>query len=309
VLIDQDKCRGWRMCVSGCPYKKIYFNWNSGKSEKCTFCYPRLESGDPTVCSETCVGRIRYLGVFLYDADKIEAAASVENDQDLYQAQLDAFLDPADPAVIDEAKRIAMPGSWIKAAQNSPVYKMAKEWKVAFPLHPEYRTLPMVWYIPPLSPVQSALEEGKLLSNGAVPKTDDLRIPVKYLANMLTAGKTEPVDFALRRMMTMREYMRELTVEGTKNHDLLAEVGLDEDTVDDMYRIMAIANYEDRFVIPTNHREYAGKTPFDNDIAFESRASCGFSFGNDCSGGEGRINLFSSPTHRNTMSGKVRRER
>jgi nitrate reductase beta subunit len=23
VLIDQDKCRGWRMCVSGCPYKKI----------------------------------------------------------------------------------------------------------------------------------------------------------------------------------------------------------------------------------------------------------------------------------------------
>ena len=63
VLIDQDKCRGWRMCVSGCPYKKIYFNWQSGKSEKCTFCYPRIEAGDPTVCSETCVGRIRYLGV------------------------------------------------------------------------------------------------------------------------------------------------------------------------------------------------------------------------------------------------------
>jgi len=60
VLIDQDKCRGWRMCVSGCPYKKIYFNWQSGKSEKCTFCYPRIEAGDPTVCSETCVGRIRY---------------------------------------------------------------------------------------------------------------------------------------------------------------------------------------------------------------------------------------------------------
>ncbi len=49
-------------CVSGCPYKKIYYNWSSGKSEKCTFCYPRLESGMPTVCSETCVGRIRYLG-------------------------------------------------------------------------------------------------------------------------------------------------------------------------------------------------------------------------------------------------------
>ncbi len=33
VLIDQDKCRGWRMCITGCPYKKIYFNWKSGKSE------------------------------------------------------------------------------------------------------------------------------------------------------------------------------------------------------------------------------------------------------------------------------------
>ena len=45
VLIDQDKCRGWRMCITGCPYKKIYFNWKSGKSEKCIFCYPRIEAG------------------------------------------------------------------------------------------------------------------------------------------------------------------------------------------------------------------------------------------------------------------------
>ncbi len=88
VLIDQDKCRGWRMCVSGCPYKKIYYNWSSGKSEKCIFCYPRIEAGQPTVCSETCVGRIRYLGVVLYDADRIEEAASVPNEQDLYEAQL-----------------------------------------------------------------------------------------------------------------------------------------------------------------------------------------------------------------------------
>ena len=44
VLIDQEKCRGWRMCVSGCPYKKIYYNWNSGKSEKCIFCYPAHRS-------------------------------------------------------------------------------------------------------------------------------------------------------------------------------------------------------------------------------------------------------------------------
>ena len=44
VLIDQDKCRGWRMCVSGCPYKKIYYNWKSGKAEKCIFLLPTYRS-------------------------------------------------------------------------------------------------------------------------------------------------------------------------------------------------------------------------------------------------------------------------
>lgn len=42
VLVDQDRCRGWRQCITGCPYKKIYFNHSTGKAEKCTFCYPRV---------------------------------------------------------------------------------------------------------------------------------------------------------------------------------------------------------------------------------------------------------------------------
>ncbi len=77
----------------------------------------------PTVCSETCVGRIRYLGVLLYDADKIESAASVEKETDLYQSQLDVFLDPHDPKVIEEAQKQGIPLSVIDAAQKSPVYK------------------------------------------------------------------------------------------------------------------------------------------------------------------------------------------
>jgi nitrate reductase beta subunit len=183
VLIDQDKCRGWRMCISGCPYKKIYYNWQSGKSEKCTFCYPRIEAGQPTVCSETCVGRIRYLGVVLYDADRIKEAASQPHEQDLYQSQMDIFLDPHDPAVIAQARRDGVPDSWLQAAQRSPVYKMAMEWKIAFPLHPEYRTLPMVWYIPPLSSISAAVDAGHIGFDGAIPDVESLRIPVKYLAN------------------------------------------------------------------------------------------------------------------------------
>ena len=227
VLVDQDKCRGWRMCISGCPYKKIYYNWQSGKAEKCTFCYPRIEAGQPTVCSETCVGRIRYLGVMLYDADQIERAAAVASEQDLYQSQLDLFLDPHSPEVIAAAREQGIPESWLEAARKSPVYKMAVQWRVAFPLHPEYRTLPMVWYIPPLSPIQTAAESGKMPTrtvgkSAMIPDVSSLRIPVRYLANLLTAGKEEPVLLALERMLAMRAYKRSETVHGELDSELLA---------------------------------------------------------------------------------------
>ncbi|PRD41868.1 nitrate reductase subunit beta [Phyllobacterium phragmitis] len=285
VLIDQDKCRGWRMCVSGCPYKKIYYNWSSGKSEKCIFCYPRIEAGQPTVCSETCVGRIRYLGVLLYDADRIEAAASAPNEKDLYQAQLDLFLDPKDPAVIAQARADGVPEAWLEAAVTSPIWKMAMDWKVAFPLHPEYRTLPMVWYVPPLSPIQSAASADKMGLDGDMPDVRSLRIPLQYLANLLTAGNEEPVALALERMLAMRAYMRAKSIDGRMDERIAEKVGLTGATIEDMYRIMAIANYEDRFVIPTAHREWS-------EDAFDLRSSCGFSFGNGCSGGTSETNLF-----------------
>ena len=291
VLIDQDKCRGWRMCVSGCPYKKIYYNWKSGKSEKCIFCYPRIESGQPTVCSETCVGRIRYLGVLLYDADRIEQAAAVEHDRDLYQAQLDIFLDPNDPKVIEQARADGVPDAWLAAARKSPVYKMAVDWKVALPLHPEYRTLPMVWYVPPLSPITAAANAGQVGVNGEIPDVHQLRIPLLYLANLLTAGDTTPVARALERMLAMRAFNRRRHVDGVIDTKVLDQVGLTQHAVEDMYQTMAIANYEDRFVIPTSHREYA-------ENAFNVRGSCGFSFGNGCSEGSGDTSLFGSEKKR-----------
>ena len=286
------------MCVSGCPYKKIYYNWQSGKAEKCTFCYPRIEAGQPTVCSETCVGRIRYLGVLLYDADRIQEAASVERDRDLYQAQLDIFLDPHDTKIIAQARIDGVPDNWMEAARNSPVYKMAVEWKVALPLHPEYRTLPMVWYVPPLSPISSAANAGQLGANGEIPDVNQLRIPVKYLANLLTAGDTVPVVRALERMLAMRAYQREKHVENRVNTAVLEQVGLSRMEVEDMYHVMAIANYEDRFVIPSTHREYAENT-------FDIRGGCGFSFGNGCSDGESKVSLFGG-TKKRTIPIKAR---
>ncbi len=285
VLIDQEKCRGWRMCVSGCPYKKVYYNWSTGKSEKCTLCYPRIESGNPTVCSETCVGRIRYLGVMLYDADKISEAANAELTTDLYEAQLGVFLDPNDSDVISAATRDGIPQDWIKSAQKSPIWKMAMEWKVAFPLHPEYRTLPMVWYVPPLSPIQNAAEAGAIASNNGMPDVRNLRIPLRYLANMLTAGDEAPIATALERMLAMRSYMRSKTVDGVNDETIAEGVGLTGRTIEDMYKIMALADYEDRFVIPTTHREQV-------EVAYDIATDCGFTDSNSCSTGVSKGSLF-----------------
>ena len=234
VLVDQDRCRGWRMCVSGCPYKKVYFNHKTGKAEKCTFCYPRVEVGLPTVCAETCVGRLRYIGLMLYDADAVLAAASVERDEDLYPAQLDVLLDPRDPEVIEAARRGGISQEWIEAAQRSPVYALIKDYRVALPLHPEFRTVPMVWYVPPLSPVVDAVSrdghDGEDLGNlfGAL---DALRIPMEYLAGLFTAGDTAVVEGVLRRLAAMRSYMRDINL-GREPQARHPRLGGDERGVD-----------------------------------------------------------------------------
>ena len=257
VLIDQERCRGWRQCVSGCPYKKVYFNWQTQKSEKCTFCYPRIEAGESTICSESCVGRLRYIGIMLYDADKIKETAATPDEKDLYEEHLNIFLNPHDPEVIAEARKQGIQQNILDAAAASPIYKMAIDWKIAFPLHPEYRTLPMVWYVPPLSPIQSAANSQTIGMNGILPDVDDMRISHKYLANLFTAGDEKPVKEALKRMLAMRAYMRSKTVDKVVNTEVLEGTGLTPEQTEKMYHLMAIANYSDRFVIPTSHREEA----------------------------------------------------
>ena len=260
VLVDQDRCRGWRMCVSGCPYKKVYFNHRTGKAEKCTMCYPRIEVGMPTVCSETCVGRLRYIGLFLYDADKVTAAASVADEHDLLDAQLDLLLDPEDPRVQEAARRDGIPEDWIDAARRSPVYRLAKVYRVALPLHPEYRTMPMVWYVPPLSPVVDALRDTGNDAEDAenlFGALDALRIPIEYLAELFSAGDPEPVSASLRRLAAMRSYMRDINLGREPRPEIPAAVGMNEETLYEMYRLLAIAKYEDRYVIPKAHAETA----------------------------------------------------
>jgi complex iron-sulfur molybdoenzyme family reductase subunit beta len=74
VLVDQERCRGYRYCVEGCPYKKVYYNALTKTSEKCIFCYPRLEGEGPNeevmgpACAEDCPPQLRLVG-FLDDEE------------------------------------------------------------------------------------------------------------------------------------------------------------------------------------------------------------------------------------------------
>jgi nitrate reductase / nitrite oxidoreductase, beta subunit len=154
--------------------------------------------------------------------------------------------------------------------------------------------------VPPLSPIQAKAEAGQLNKVGAIPDVSQLRIPLRYLANLLTAGDELPVKYALERMLAMRAYMRARHVDAREAPEVLEQVGIDRATVEDMYRTLAIANYEDRFVIPSTHREYA-------ENAYDLKSSCGFSFGNGCSHGDSG-GLFGKPNHQHGVKAKAKVE-
>jgi len=167
VLIDQSRCEGHRFCIKGCPYKKTYFNTAKKRTQKCVFCYPRLEqlpaSYNPpqppreNFCFNQCVGRIRFVGYHNPD-DPNNLAKNVNK-------LILGFSDKYSGA--------AIPG-------------------MALRLHPEYGTEPNVFYIPPLSP--PALDGKKS------PTTGTQRIPADYLATVFGDSAQQPMADRIARI-------------------------------------------------------------------------------------------------------------
>lgn len=116
VLIDQERCRGYRKCVEACPYKKSMYRGTTQVSEKCVGCYPRVEGNDPlsdgvpmeTRCMAVCPGKIRLNGLVEIGAD----------------------------------------GTWVENPQH-PLYYLVRMAQVALPLYPQFGTEPNIYYIPP----------------------------------------------------------------------------------------------------------------------------------------------------------------
>jgi nitrate reductase beta subunit len=219
------------------------------------------------------------LGVLLYDADKIEEYANAP-ESELVQRQRDMILDPHDPEVIEAAGKSGVHFSMIEAAQKSPVYKFVKEWGMALPLHPEFRTLPMLFYIPPLLPVVGYIEKGnyKIDDEEFFTTLDKARLPMRYLASLFSAGDESRIRSVLEKMLAVRMYRRakevdDITPEQVKV--LLDKTGLTEKECEEIYRITALPTFEDRFVIPTSHREYQAELAMGDAYTFKAEIGIG----------------------------------
>jgi len=84
---------------------------------------------------------------------------------------------------------------------------------------------------------------------------DALRIPIGYLAELFTAGDPRPVRDVLARLAAMRSYMREVNLGRDPKPEIADAVGMTGADVEDMYRLLALAKYDERYVIPAAHGE------------------------------------------------------
>ena len=197
----------------------------------------------------------------LYDADRIKEIASCDTG-DLIERQLEIYLDPFDPAIIAAAKKNGIADSTIDAAQKSPVYKFVKKWGIALPLHPEFRTLPNLFYVPPLLPTMASTSGGLYDSttDSLWGKAEDTRLPLRYLASLFTAGDTEKIKEVLRKLQAVRLHRRAVTVgdlDKKETEEAMKRSNLDSEMADAIFRLTSLAKFEHRFVIPDAHREEA----------------------------------------------------
>jgi nitrate reductase beta subunit len=65
------------------------------------------------------------------------------------------------------------------------------------------------------------------------------------------------VTGVLQRLAAMRAYQRRINLGEERDESIAAAVGMTGTQMDDMYRLLAIAKYEERYVIPTAHAEDA----------------------------------------------------
>ena len=139
---------------------------------------------------------------------------------------------------------------------KSPVHALVKEFGLALPLHPEFRTFPMAYYIPSLSPVLSTLGDShELMEHGLFPEAETLRAPLSYLASLLSGGNREIVATVLAKLVALRAFMRARNLNQPIDDGVLARAGLTGAAAVRLYRLFTLGGYDERNVIPGQQRE------------------------------------------------------
>ena len=163
VLIDQDRCEGYRHCFQGCPYKKTYYNAAKKRCQKCIFC-TRGSSRSPEASI-----RPSHRGKTSASTSASAASAIV------------GYFNPNIP-VMDPVN------------QDKNVNKLIDKWKVALRLHPEFGTEPNLFYIPPLSPPKFRVGVSFNISPSVSPSTSRKALRRQRQADSCAARRQDRAD-------------------------------------------------------------------------------------------------------------------
>ena len=175
---------------------------------------------------------------------------------------------------------------------------------MALPLHAEFRTLPMLFYVPPLLPVMATLksvdqteqtkkqhEIGKVWPDNWLYDTshdeifgsvEKARFPLKYMASLFSAGDEDKLATVIKKLVAVRMHRRNKTVGDISDEKAkaaaLREVGLTTENAEAIYYLTSLAKFDDRFVVPGAHREQAIEML---EFSGDRRGATGFGFKED----------------------------
>ncbi len=57
VILDVDKCEGYKRCITACPYDAPQYHFENEKSYKCHLCYDYIDQGKNPACVDACIMR------------------------------------------------------------------------------------------------------------------------------------------------------------------------------------------------------------------------------------------------------------
>ena len=251
----------------------------------------------------TCVGRIRYLGVILYDADRIHETASVP-EKDLIDHHLSMLVgsvrsaghrvregernrgfDATRGAEFAHLQLRQRSGGWpCPCTRNSGPFPCCSTCRRCCRSWPRSRQVSNREQAAKLDPIAKVWEDNWLYDTsteelwGAI---DQARFPLKYLANLFGAGDEGKVKDRLKKLWAIRIYRRWKTVGDIteqKANDALRAAGYTPEMADAVYYLTSLAKFDDRFAIPAAHREQAIEML---EFTGDRRGSAGFGFKED----------------------------